>query len=80
MIHTRRGLLFGLGSLIAAPAVVRAESLMKISGLIIPEVKIYSAPEVIYGSGLRLDLANLIYRIEPTDTPFFNRDWHGGSV
>lgn len=36
MILSRRGILTGLASLIAAPAIVRAESLMPVRGIIMP--------------------------------------------
>ncbi len=36
MLFTRRGIIQGLVSLIAAPAIVRADSLMKIRGIILP--------------------------------------------
>jgi hypothetical protein len=35
----RRAFLTGLSSLIAAPAIVRAESLMKVRGVIVPQIE-----------------------------------------
>lgn len=37
MLQTRRSFLTGLGSLLAAPAIVRADNLMRCRGVIVPQ-------------------------------------------
>lgn len=65
---TRRGLITGLISLVAAPAIVRAGSLMPIKA-ISPEIRwIWARPDII-------DLVDLISNISPTDTPFLRRQY-----
>lgn len=53
---TRRGFLFGLGALVAAPAIVKAEILMPVRGIIMPVV----------GGPLPLDLSFEIEKITVT--------------
>jgi hypothetical protein len=63
MIH-RRGLITGLISLIAAPAIVRASSLMVVKALVIP-----SHP--VYASGLSASGLSMGDLVEFPDAPGF---------
>jgi len=59
----RRAFITGLASLIAAPAIVRVSSIMPI--------KVMPEPEVLYRTiHWWEDLTDVIYRIDPTETPF----------
>jgi hypothetical protein len=64
---SRRGLITGLISFVAAPAIVRASSLMPVRAIAWE----YNYPEYMLCSGaFARELADFIYQIEPTDTPF----------
>lgn len=69
----RRGLMLGFGALLAAPAIVRAESLMKIAQLratIEPSMAMFGGYVFYLASdGLYMfDTANGISRLEPPQT------------
>lgn len=66
----RRRFLIGLGGLFAAPAIVRATSLMPIKALEYCG-PIFSDPFATYDSWARWEeLADLIYQITPAEKPF----------
>ena len=59
---TRRGLLRGLGTLLAAPAIVKASSLMAISPIPVwHEWEVYLGEDGFYAIGAMEDLADVIY-------------------
>lgn len=61
----RRGFLIGIAGALAAPAIVRAESLMKLATLRSGFVTWEAFED-------RLYLNDLVYQIEPSDTPIFD--------
>lgn len=61
----RRGFIAGLVSALAAPAIVRTELIMPVRSLIVDSPSAFQ----LYS---REDLADLIYNIEPTDTPILD--------
>ena len=71
---TRRGFLTSILAVGAAPAIVRAESLMKLvcrpSGLLVPSVNLYVSD---WGDLSRKVAWDMIYQCYPADTPFIIR-------
>lgn len=62
MILSRRGLIVGLGALVASPAVVRAENLMKIVRVNVAEPQLLT-PELIVTEAARLFWTSGIFQI-----------------
>jgi len=74
MILSRRGILTGLASLIAAPAIVRAENLMPVRGIIMPFKPILTSHGIVSiktaGSGW-IEITELSPILSPSGRPVY---------